>query len=125
MGLMGLDQYAFTTTMKLSAKVDFAHPEDAKELHYWRKHPNLHGWMEMLYHRAGGRDRDFNTSPVILDAAILDALEKVVALDLLPVTEGFFFGRSDGSERDDDLEFIEKARKAIADGETVFYVAWW
>jgi hypothetical protein len=43
----------------------------------------------------------------------------------LPPTEGFFFGESDGSETEDDLAFIAKARKALADGLTVFYYAWW
>jgi hypothetical protein len=122
---MGLDQYVFATTMKLDAAVDFEQPHDSQELHYWRKHPNLHGWMEALYRRKAGTDDDFNLSPVALDAADLIELELKIALDLLPVTSGFFFGRSDGSERDDDLEFIETARKAIAEGKTVFYIAWW
>jgi hypothetical protein len=31
-------------------------------------------------------------------------------------TDGFFFGASDGTEIDDDLRFIRKAREAIAAG---------
>ena len=33
---------------------------DAIELHYWRKHPNLHGWMESLYYEKGGTADNFN-----------------------------------------------------------------
>ena len=45
---MGLDMYAMTTHEKPSAPVDFEAGESLA-LHYWRKHPNLHGWMESLY----------------------------------------------------------------------------
>jgi hypothetical protein len=81
--------------------------------------------MEALYFAKGGTDKDFNMSPVALEAAELDVLAWSIALDLLPVTAGFFFGESDGSEREDDLEFIEKARETIAKGKTVFYLASW
>ncbi|ODR91767.1 hypothetical protein A8M32_08600 [Sinorhizobium alkalisoli] len=36
-----------------AAPVDFE-VEEATALHYWRKHPNLHGWMERLYREEGG-----------------------------------------------------------------------
>ena len=122
---MGLDMYAYATTHTPAQAVDFPQPEALEEIHYWRKHPDLHGWMEALYRRKGGQDPDFDLSPVVLTPADLDALESAVVDDLLPATEGFFFGASDGSERDDDLAFIEKARTEIALGKTVFYLAWW
>lgn len=81
--------------------------------------------MEALYRRKGGQDPEFDPATVKLTLDDLKDLELAIALDLLPVTSGFFFGASDGSERDDDLEFIAKARAAIAGGKTVFYVAWW
>ena len=38
---MGLDQYAYKVV---------AHDEDNRdEIAYWRKHPNLQGWMEQLW----------------------------------------------------------------------------
>ena len=45
----------------------------------------------------------------------------------LPVTEGFFLGVSDGSEKADDLSsLIRKAREAYrAEGYSVFYSSWW
>jgi hypothetical protein len=30
--------------------------EDLAAIHYWRKHPNLHGWMEQLYRVAPKAD---------------------------------------------------------------------
>ena len=43
----------------------------------------------------------------------------------LPKTTGFFFGESDGSEQEDDLEFIAKAREALAADKFVYYTSWW
>jgi hypothetical protein len=124
---MGLDQYAFTLKNAPKTPVDFDHDngEEPREIHYWRKHPNLHGWMERLYRRKGGGHEDFNVSALVLDEADLIQLEAAVRANRLPETSGFFFGHSDGDERDDDLEFIAKARAAIAAGRTVFYLAWW
>ena len=121
---MGLDMFACTTRAEIPA-VDFEEPQDSTELFYWRKHPNLQGWMEALYLRKGGRNPEFNLSALVLDSADLDQLESDVTSDRLPDTSGFFFGHSDGSERDDDLAFIDKARAALASGKTVFYVASW
>lgn len=121
---MGLDMYAFTTAEPVEAEVDFT-AKTAAELAYWRKHPNLHGWMENLYYAKGGHDIDFNCVNVALTAEDLDRLEADIEANALPHTEGFFFGATDGSERDDDLAFITKARAAIAEGKTVFYTSWW
>ncbi len=122
---MGLDMYAFTTTEKLTGAVDFPKPKPIQELHYWRKHPNLHGWMQSLYVQKGGVEEDFNRSPVTLDSADLDRLEATIIADELPKTSGFFFGESDGTEREDDLAFIAEARQELASGNTVFYIADW
>lgn len=121
---MGLDMYAFTTAEPVTAEVDFT-TETATELAYWRKHPNLHGWMEQLYRAKGGTDADFNCVNVVLDAEDLDRLEHDIRNQALPHTEGFFFGTSRPDEIDLDLAFIAKARAAIAEGKTVFYTSWW
>jgi hypothetical protein len=122
--LTWLDMYACTTTENIRA-ADFPTPENVEEIFYWRKHPNLHGWMEALYKDKGGEDTDFNLSPLRLDTADLDALEKAVSADELPHTEGFFFGVSQPEEKERTLALIGLAREAIASGKRVFYYAWW
>jgi hypothetical protein len=124
---MGLDMYAYTAPRHLVTQpVDFdADDLPSIEFHYWRKHPNLHGWMRQLYLIKGGKDFDFNCNPVELNLMDLDQLEQDIINDKLPYTCGFFFAKSDGSERDDDLLFIEKARQAIAEGLAVYYTSWW
>ncbi len=121
---MGLDMYAMITKEELDAEVDFKVTE-CTEIHRWRKHPDLHGWMEELYFEKGRTAHCFNCVFVVLTADDLFRLEEAIHEGTLPNTRGFFFGNSDGSERDDDMFFIRKAREAIADGYTVYYNSWW
>lgn len=123
---MGLDMYAFSTKAKPKTEVDFETKNfQPEELHYWRKHPNLHGWMQSLYEAKGGESLDFNGDCVTLDEEDLDNLEDDIKNGNLPDTSGFFFGNSIGDEDLDDLEFVEKAREAIKEGKTVYYTSWW
>ena len=102
-------------------------PEDSEEFFYWRKHPNLHGWMEELYREKGGESDTFNCTPVVLTTKDLDNLEAAIKGGKLPNTNGFFFGESDGEEEEinEDLRFVAEARNSIAEGYTVWYDSWW
>ncbi|RUW81296.1 MAG: phosphoglycerate kinase [Mesorhizobium sp.] len=121
---MGLDMYGFATEEKPCSPVDFTVSE-MTEIHYWRKHPNLHGWMRQLYRAKGGTEESFNCTNVQLTADDLWQLEADIKADRLPHTEGFFFGESDGTEMTDDLKFVAKARDALAQNRTVYYSSWW
>jgi len=124
---MGLDMFAYTFNGKTESEVDFDtnNVTETTEIAYWRKHPNLHGWMEQLYYEKGGKDDSFNGSNVVLTKGDLDSLEQDIIDGTLPDTSGFFFGKSDGSEQNEDLEFIAKAREAIEEGKIVYYSSWW
>ena len=123
---MGLDQYA--TARKGDAITDDegdTYYEDSIELAYWRKHPNLQGWMENLYHEKGG-DESFNCVDLELDLEDRDALEESLDEEALPETAGFFFGsNADDHYAEADREFIVAARAAIKQGYTVVYSSWW
>ena len=121
---MGLDMYAFATPDAPATPVDFR-VERAEQIAYWRKHPNLHGWMEALYREKGGRDADFNCVNLQLTAEDIDRLERDVAEGKLPETSGFFFGASHPEDADTDRAFIAEARHALAEGRAVFYTSWW
>lgn len=123
---MGLDQYAFTVTTHPDNKlIDQDLSGDTRqELFYWRKHPDLHGWMEKLYRKRGGKEV-FNCKSVKLTLEDLDALEKAVEGDSLPPTTGFFFGKSSPERFEEDREFIKKAREEIKNGRDVYYDSWW
>lgn len=93
-----------------------------KELYYWRKHPNLHGWMEKLYNQNGGTGM-FNGVNLLLTPQDLDDFEQAVQNNALPHTTGFFFGATMGDE--DNATFVQMARKAIAKGYAVYYTSSW
>jgi hypothetical protein len=99
--------------------------EDNIELAYWRKHPNLQGFMESLYYEKGG-EGEFNCVDVELTLEDLDCLEESLDNQELPETQGFFFGE-DSSEHyaEQDRDFIVSARAAIDKGYTVVYSSWW
>jgi hypothetical protein len=120
--------YAYKTKQKLEKDVDFTYDTDeAEEIAYWRKHPDLHGWMEELYRNKGGAEDSFNCVPVKLTQEDLVALEADINTRHLPETSGFFFGKSygDTDEVMQDIEFVEKAKQAINEGYDVYYTSWW
>ncbi len=126
---MGLDQFAYKTKVKPSKSVDFQvevykDEVEREEIHYWRKHPNLQGFMEHLYREKGG-ESEFNCRPVELTQEDIDRLAQSILDGELPETSGFFFGQSFGHEENDDLEFCKRASEAIKEGYTVFYDSWW
>ena len=123
---MGLDQYA---EARKGEAITNEHGdkewEDNIDLGYWRKHPNLQGFMESLYHEKGG-EGEFNCVDVELTLEDIDALESTLDNEALPETQGFFFGE-DSSEywAEQDRDFIVSARAAIRKGYTVVYSSWW
>lgn len=142
---MGLDMYAYSAS-RSGAQQEFY--EDAefvdgefvsktktkpKELMYWRKHPNLHGWMENLWQRKGcpGLDpndtyRMFNGIELELTWEDLMELEYDIAHKALPSTQGFFFGEdSDDYYKKQDQEFIREAKADLMCGLKVFYNSSW
>jgi hypothetical protein len=129
---MGLDMYAWRVKAE-DAIGDFeiARNEEnsakVEELAYWRKHHDLHGWMERLYRLKGGTKESFNCVPVQLSMVDLNALENDVLNNLLPETQGFFFGTNppDDYSKNQDMEFIAKAKVAISEGDAVYYDSWW
>jgi hypothetical protein len=155
---MGLDMYVFRTkhdidevgteppadtvvdsSQFLTAKGDldwkaYDAAQKKVQVHYWRKHPDVHGWFFELWSKKGGKPAsshhgdNFNGGDwVRIDAEDLDALERDVKAGSLPHTEGFFFGESNGSieEQAEDLEFIANAREDLKQGYKLFYTSSW
>ena len=97
-----------------------------REIAYWRKHPNLHGWMERLAESKNLQYGSFNGVELELTWADIDALEQAVTHKQLPATSGFFFGRdADEEYYQDDLAFIKTARTELFMGLKVFYNSSW
>lgn len=137
---MGLDMYAYVaakagqqgefyeTAVFDKATGDYTSPtvNKPREIAYWRKHPNLHGWMEKLAERKNLNYGSFNGVELELTHEDLDELERAVTHGQLPGTRGFFFGEnSDSHYREQDLEFVKNARAELFFGLKVFYNSSW
>jgi hypothetical protein len=148
---MGLDQYAYAAMREgqrddwwEGAEIDPATREYVnpnmtrpRQLMYWRKHPNLQGWMERLWESRGCPgvptegapykvDRTFNSVELELEWHDIEQLESAIQRRRLPSTTGFFFGdNSDDYYIEQDLEFCREARAALFLGERVFYNSSW
>jgi len=125
---MGLDMYAFAVAKQDAiGEFEMARDCEREELHYWRKHHDLHGWMENLYRDKGGDADSFNCIPVELTLDDLDDLQQALLDDNLPRTSGFFFGDNppDLETMREDLMFVQKCRIAIKEGKVVYYNSWW
>ena len=136
---MGLDMYAYAG--RSGQRDEFYEKaqwnEDTKEfdspvskpveLAYWRKHPNLHGWMRKLW-EAKGNSGEFNGDELELTWEDIDILEKDIKNgDLSKLgTTGFFFGNpSDEHYKDQDLKFCIDAKAELFLGLKVFYNSSW
>ena len=96
-----------------------------REIAYWRKHPNLHGWMRQLW-ESKGNSGEFNGDELELTWQDIDLLEAAIKDKELPGTSGFFFGNdADEHYREQDLKFIRDARAELFCGLKVFYNSSW
>ncbi|NCB02924.1 MAG: phosphoglycerate kinase [Spirochaetia bacterium] len=120
---MGLDMYVYSTRSKKPVE-EIHKVKMTNELCYWRKHPNLHGWMEELYRERGGEE-SFNCVYIELFEEDVVNLEKAINEEILPETRGFFFGQSDGEEKQYDLEQVAKMKVQLSKGRRLFYTSWW
>jgi hypothetical protein len=98
---------------------------EPREIAYWRKHPNLHGWMHRLW-ESRGNSGDFNGDELELTWDDLEQLEQDIRDKNLPNTSGFFFGNdADDHYREHDLKFVREAKAEAFLGLKVFYNSSW
>lgn len=136
---MGLDQYAYAAS-KAGARDEYFEEryehgnkdvtDPTIELAYWRKHPNLHGWMERLWRTKNDKgnltDPMFNGIELELTFDDIVQLEEDIKNNTLPPTSGFFFGSaSDDYYKNQDLEFVYEAKSRLFLGQKVFYNSSW
>jgi hypothetical protein len=150
---MGLDMYAYAAANEKQYEEYWNNGEydldtkdyvnqtvsKPKELAYWRKHPNLHGWFEQEWRsnhysiqtadasELVDPDTDqFNGVQLEITWDMLERLEYDVINGELPGTSGFFFGsNADADYYKQDLEFIKNARAELFLGLRVFYNSSW
>jgi len=106
---MGLDMYL---NGEKSLWSDFRKEDDFKvksmkiELGYWRKHPDLHGFIVQTF--AKGVDE---CQIIPLDEKKMREIIEAIRNNKLPHTQGFFFGSSDWykGKEEENIAIFEKA----------------
>jgi hypothetical protein len=107
---MGLDMYLNGERYFMDGPAteggEFRRKAEIYELGYWRKHPNLHGYMVQTF--ADGKDE---CQEIALDKDRLLEIIAAVRARELPHTVGFFFGASDGSDEEaaNDIAVFQSA----------------
>ena len=142
---MGLDQYAHLR----GVEYDFDKYRNDKSCtdnnqFYWRKHARLQVFMNKEHKQQNknrklegdlqslGFNGDTDTPFVLVTNEVLDNLEESIKKDYWKdfCSDGFFWGQQFQEEsmkeyREQDLEFVEWARKQINDGKEVIYDCSW
>ncbi len=106
---MGLDMYLTSEKFLMNRNLEedgFRLRSKTLELGYWRKHPNLHGYIVQTF--AGGKDE---CQEIDLGVPQLHTIIAAIKARQLPDTTGFFFGVSDKSDErmEADIAIFEKA----------------
>lgn len=121
---MGLDMYLTGTiyTMTFPRKRGERKAE-LIDLGYWRKHPNLHGYIVQTF--AQGKDE---CQEIPLNREDIRQIMKAANDEALPHTTGFFFGSSECTavEKKKDLEIFQGALDwlAVEDKDTIRTVSY-
>jgi hypothetical protein len=107
---MGLDMYLngerYFTECPAAGAGEFRKKAEIYELGYWRKHPNLHGYIVQAF--ADGLDE---CQEIPLGEDRLLQIIHAIRNKELPHTEGCFFGASDGTDEEakHDIAFFRNA----------------
>jgi hypothetical protein len=137
---MGLDMYLYAVDPEvagdrqvdvpweeLSPRNDLGEKLADTEIGYWRKFPELHGFIQRIYHRKGGSSEEFNCASVRLDKEDIIRIMQATIHKKLPKTRGFFFG--DGGWPEDypkTLKIMGNAIRLIEEkGKAIFYIPSW
>ena len=103
---MGLDMYLCGTAFlnKYDKSEQLVHnglnvSDITYDIGYWRKHPNLHGFIVENF-----ADCKDECQKIYLEPKDLLLLKDAVKEDKLPFTDGFFFGKSASVFSDDENE---------------------
>jgi hypothetical protein len=131
---MGLDQYAFAVMPHKDNTDFYCAVEPLEKIAQWRKHSDLQGYMENLFHKKRAEQgledisedwQVFNCQPLRLTFQDLQDLRKAVTNESLPHTEGFFFGATDEHHYAETLEFLDEADRAMHQDMEIYYDSWW
>lgn len=124
---MGLDMYLTGERYSMKPRKRGDRKSEQYHLGYWRKHPNLHGYIVQTF-----ADAVDECQEIELSAGRIKQIIEAIKNRQLPETTGFFFGTSDDTDEQIgcDLQIFKDALKWLEAAEpdvwrSVTYRASW
>ncbi len=122
---MGLDMYFFRVPKGMGPET-----ECKIEIKYFRKHSDLHGWLEEEWRKQSEKNTNaewsaFNCVYLEITPGILVRLKDYMTLTDKKRYEGFFWGASDDEQWQETRELIARIEDIIKSGDKVYYYSWW
>lgn len=122
---MGLDMYFFQVP-----KGKGPDTKDKVELKYFRKHSDLHGWLEDEWRAQNSENENaewngFNCVYMEITPPILMRLKDYLTLPEKKHYQGFFWGATDDEQWKETRELVARMEEIINSGDKVYYYSWW
>lgn len=102
-------------------------PSDEKwdKIAQFRKHSDLHGWLEKQWHDTLGKSEKFNCVFMEITPDILSRLKDYLRNPEKEKYRGFFWGESTEEDWKETRELVPRLEEIINSGDRVFYYPWW
>lgn len=113
--IMGLDMYFYCSDAGNSLR---------EEIAYFRKHSDLHGWLEDLW-KEKGNEGPCNCEELPLTEEDLRRMRDFAELPVHPKRTGFFWGESRDEQWEATRKLVKELLSAVKDGKQVIYRAWY
>lgn len=117
---MGLDMYFYRVP-----KNEAPSRENLAQIAYFRKHSDLHGWLERLWRERPGNTGEFNCVFMEISPDILVRLKDYLKTPEKEKFMGFFWGQSQASDWQRTRELVPELESIIKSGDRVYYYSWW
>ena len=102
--------------------------DSGNEIQYFRKHSDLHGWLQDEWLKTQPKDTDpdeFNCTDFPITQEILDGMKELCEQDEHEHYSGFFWGESKDSDWEETKELCKNIQNRLDNGESVIYRSWW
>lgn len=117
---MGLDMYFHRTP-----KGELPGEANSPVIAYFRKHSDLHGWLERQWRKENHDEGDFNCVYMKITSAILQRLKDYLTRPQKERYYGFFWGESDAAQWEETRKLVPRLEEILNSGDQVYYYSWW
>lgn len=96
-----------------------------KEIQYFRKHSDLHGWLTEKWLEKHPEEDNFNCLYLEITPELLAEMTEYANQIDHERYQGFFWGESYPEDWEDTRKLCERIKDILDEGNKVFYTSWW